>query len=232
MIGRNILIILTIFLLSCIQKNKEQESELSLQKNNSPETELSIQKITNNDVKNKMDAKMEYDIFLNQLESILAGEQNYTSEEEYFRRLLFQVELNSSEQVTPQLLLNVFEKSLTSSEATKFNEDWNNLEEPELFPDFDSMSAQENFDFTKNTIRFFVADLRRLGDKVLKDPYRGYGITSSSGCRWFNYDIISVFNGWYSFYNDSVEINAENNSELVYLWSDISDILLFGKGYE
>ena len=175
---------------------------------------------------------MEYDIFLDKLDSILREKHNPIPEEEYFRRLLFQVELNSSEQVTPNLLLNIFKKSLTSIKSIKFNEDWNKLKEAEFFPDFKNMSAKDNLDFTKKTIQFFVADLRRLGDKVLKDPYRGYGVTSSSGCRWYNYDIYSIFNGWYSFCNDSNGISNENKSEYVYLWSDISDILLFGKGYE
>lgn len=175
---------------------------------------------------------MDYNTFLNKLDSILSGEYNYTSEEEYFRRLLFQVEINSNKKVTSLLLLNIFKESLTSSKVINFNNDWNNLNEPELFPDFESMSTKENLEFTKETIRFFIADLRRLGDKVLKDPHRGLGVTSSSGCRWYNYDISTIFNGWYSFYYDAAEIATEIATETVYSWSDISDILMFGKGYE
>lgn len=175
---------------------------------------------------------MDYDDFLEELKTIVQGVAEYTiPEEEYFRKLLFQVALNSGKKVTAALLLTIFKTSFTS-ESVQFDRSWNSIEEPALFTDAAQMSSKEELEFTKNTLRFFIADLRRLGDKALKDPHRGLGLTSSSGTRWYNFDITSIVYGWDSFCNDSSGNSSENTNEYIYSWCDISDILLFGKGYE
>jgi hypothetical protein len=175
---------------------------------------------------------MKYDDFLEELKTIVKGVDEYNiPEEEYFRKLLFQVELNSTKKVTAELLLTIFKTSFTS-ESIQFHISWNSIEEPALFADYENMSIDEELEFTKNTLRFFISDLRRLGAKVLKDPHRGLGLTSSSGTRWYNFDITSIIYGWDGFCNDSSENSSENTDEYIYSWCDISDILLFGKGYE
>ncbi|MGH1384629.1 hypothetical protein [Kordia sp.] len=175
---------------------------------------------------------MKYDDFLEELKILVQGVDEYNiPEEEYFRKLLFQVELNAAKNVTANLLLAIFKESFTS-ESVQFDENWNSIEEPALFTDAAQMSNKEELEFTKNTLRFFISDLRRLGDKVLKDPHRGFGLTSSSGAKWYNFDITSIVYGWDSFCNDSSGTSAENSNECIYSWCDISDILVFGKGYE
>ncbi|WP_298514505.1 hypothetical protein [uncultured Kordia sp.] len=178
---------------------------------------------------------MKYDTFLERLETIVYAEDVTSIPiEEYYRKLLFQVELNATEKVTAKLLLHIFKMSFTS-EPIQFDNNWNNLVEIDFFVNYDDMSNEERLEFTKNLIRFFSADLRRLGEKVLKDPYRGLGISSSSGARWYNFDIAEVVSGWERFYKDSVSTaheTEENMEEENYFWTDIADILLTGKGYE
>ena len=178
---------------------------------------------------------MKYDDFLEELKIIVQGEyKNSIPEEEYYRKLLFQVELNATKNVTADLLLHVFKESFTS-EPIQFDKSWNNIIEMNFFINYDDMSTTERLAFTKNMIRFFIADLRRLGEKALKDPHRGFGLTSSSGTRWYNFDIAEVVFGWERFYSDGVsrtDETEESMEEEIYFWTDIADILLLGKGYE
>jgi len=175
---------------------------------------------------------MNYRDFLNELKSILHEQnKNITPEEEYYRKLLFQVELSSSKKPSAELILNIFKNSLISK-PVEFDISWYKLPEPELFPDFEKMSIEDELKFTKDTIKFFISDLRRLGNKVLQDSNRGLGITSSIGSRWYNYDIISIIYGYESFYDDNSSIAEESGDGNDYSWTEISSILLFGKAYE
>lgn len=175
---------------------------------------------------------MKYDDFLEELKILVQGVDEYNiPEEAYYRKLLFQVELNAAKNVTADLLLHIFKESF-SSKSVQFDENWNTIEEPPLFADDKDRSLEEELEFTKNTLRFFIADLRRLGVRALKDPHRGFGLTSSSGAKWYNFDITSIVYGWDSFCNDSSGTSAENSNECIYSWCDISDILVFGKSYE
>ncbi|GAA4276179.1 hypothetical protein [Aquimarina mytili] len=178
---------------------------------------------------------MKYNDFLNELKGIVQGQiENIVPEEEYYRKLLYQVELHSTEKPTAELLLKIFKDSL-DSEPVEFDTNWNNLTEPEPFPDFQKMSAEDELILTKNTIKFFVSDLRRLGTKVLQDPHRGLGVTSSIGSRWYNFDICSIVYAYDSFCEDSLVISSdveESNDNSDYSWGEISSILVFGKEYE
>ncbi len=178
---------------------------------------------------------MQYQDFIDKLESIFLGQHNnIIPEEKYFRKLLYQLELHSSEQPTATLILEIFENSL-HSEAVEFEDEWNKLSEPELFHEQDEASIEEELELAKNTIKFMIADLRRLGDKVLKDPHRGLGITSPKGASWYNFDICSIVYGYSGFCFDALETSGsvEEPDEIQsYSWNDISDILLIGKGYE
>ncbi|WP_420573212.1 hypothetical protein [Kordia sp.] len=170
---------------------------------------------------------------MEQLNAIVQGVHAHNiPEETYFRKLLFQVMLNTGNEVTATLLLDIFKKSFTS-EAIIFDEKWNRIEEPLPFQDTTMMNTNEAFEFTINTIQFLIADLRRLGNKVLNDPNRGFGVSSSVGTRWYNFDITAIVDGWNGFYATGSDISTKdttNTSE--YTWCDIADILLIGKGYE
>ena len=177
--------------------------------------------------------EMTFSDFLTRLYETIPHRGEYTnSSEEYFRQLLFQVELHSNRKVTGALLIKIFKNSFFS-ESVPFNEKWNDLKEPNI-PYSQKMSNHIQLEHLKNTIRFFIADLRRMGHKTLKNPYRGYGVTSPSGATWYSFNIGSIVNQFISFINDSSAntANTEESKVVVFYWTDISQILLIGKGYE
>jgi hypothetical protein len=180
-----------------------------------------------------LEEEMSDKYFLTELTSIFSGEsENTIPEEEYFRKLLFQVELHSSYILTNELILKIFRNSLTSK-PTEFDITWNALEEPGFSSNSEKVASIDELENLKNTIKFFVSDLRRLGDEVLKNPHRGLGVRSSVGSQWYNFDICSIIYAYENFCYDSSNTDIEDsNNKNTYSWNDISNILLAGKEYE
>jgi len=175
---------------------------------------------------------MSHDQFLAELMDIFAEQYGKTiPEERYYRKLLSQLEKNSTETLSGKIILQIFRDSL-NAEPIDFDKRWNEISESTLLSKAENLPVEKELELAKNTVRFFVAELRQLGTSVLSDPHRGLGVTSRSGSRWYNFDITSVVAGYAEFCNDAMSVSVKTAKPVTFSWNEISDILLFGKGYE
>lgn len=169
--------------------------------------------------------------FTAQLQEIVCKEYDNLTTEEYLRKVLAQLQQHQNESPTYQLLLQIFEKALTT-EALAFDENWNKLKEPDFYEEEEAKNKDE-FAYTLEVIQFFVADLKRMENKELKDPNRGFGVTSPSGASWYNFTICEFASAFARFDEDAHQDEEHLDIDIADLsWDLIADILIIGKSYE
>jgi hypothetical protein len=173
---------------------------------------------------------MKYTEFRDKLESIVCNNVNAKPTEVYLRKLLGQLVQCQGLQPSPELFIDIFESSL-NAEPVEIEGNWYELKEPKLFSNLGEIERLgiDEFEYTINTIRFFVADLKRMEDKELKNPYKGYGVTSSSGARWYNFTMCGFVQASFQ------DLHERNDREMIdseLSWYYIASILIFGKMYE
>ncbi len=171
---------------------------------------------------------MEITEFIKSLKVIVCHHENAEPTEEYLRRLLVQIDRNKHKNLNSDLLLEIFEAALMTTPCP-FESSWNKIKEPEFYDDNDIQIMKiDPLKYVTDTIQFFVADLRRMEAKELKNPYRYYGVTSSSGARWYNFTMCSFVEA-NKGYNNGVayEMDTKNLS-----WDFIAVFFIIGKAYE
>lgn len=164
------------------------------------------------------------------MENLVCGNKEAEPTEEYLRKLLGQIMLNKGIKPTSELFLQLFESAL-NSKPIKITNDWFDIKEPGLFSNMEEIEKLNisDYDYTLDTIKFFVADLKRMEENELKDPMRGYGITSPSGARWYNFTMCSFIEAAFALLDESSDIEMDDE-ELP--WYYIASILIVGKIYE
>lgn len=173
---------------------------------------------------------MKYSEFRDRLESLVCGNRGAEPTEKYLRKLLGQLLLNKEKKPTSELFLQLFESAL-NSEPVEITDDWFNVKEPGLFSSVEEMKKLNinDFEYTLDTIKFFVADLQRMEEKELENPMRGYGVTSSSGARWYNFTMCGFVDASFALLDESNDKEMDN-ADLP--WYYIASILIVGKIYE
>lgn len=169
--------------------------------------------------------------FTAQLQEIVCKEYENLTTEEYLRRLLAQMQQYQNVPPTSQLLLQIFEEALIT-EPLAFDENWNKLKEPDFYEE-EVAGNKDEFAYTLEVIQFFVADLKRMKNKELKDPNRGNGVTSPSGASWYNFTICEFASAFARFDEDAHEDDEHLDIDIADMsWDLIADILIIGKSYE
>ena len=173
---------------------------------------------------------MKYSAFRDRLERLVCGNKEAEPTERYLRKLLSQLILNKDHKPTSELFLQLFESALSSNPVEMTN-DWFDIKEPGLFSSIEEMKKLNinDFEYTLNAIKFFVADLKRMEEKELKDPMSAYGVTSPSGARWYNFTMCGFVEASFALLEESNDTEM-NNDELA--WYYIASILIVGKIYE
>lgn len=175
----------------------------------------------------------------------------YTSSlKDYLRSLWCIIDRHKEEPVSYPLFVSMIADTF-STEPMPFNTQWL-LYEKDLYWDWND---EQGFYFTKvyrdehweinetnidpfhileHTLLYQIADLYRMSDHQLKDPYRYYGIDSPTGHTWYNFD---VFTYW-ECATRGMEDHLRSNRSLIKhrfntcTWATFALLLELGSDYE
>jgi len=164
-----------------------------------------------------------YDVDLNIfLLAILGFVENFNSEECSFRSVLEILEkgLKSPPIAFSKEWISVTKPPDDGRMARKFTN-------PEIFdPEPNQNSNRGGMTYTIEVMKFQCAEFERMRDNALKDEYRYFGVTSSSGHRWYNFSAYSVL-------ECGARCMIDNGDQFEKLdWSFLGDLLEDGRVYE
>ncbi len=148
--------------------------------------------------------------------------------EEYLRSLLQAVQQHAGDPPTYRLFAQVLRDAFTAP-VLPFDPAWLVVTDPpEFLFQFDSerIPPEDPFAALQTMLRYQIADLHRLQEAgKLDDPYRYYGIASSTGHTWYNFDP-------QTFLDCAVASGDSNPSTTDCSWEDLIVTLWLGQIYE
>jgi hypothetical protein len=167
-----------------------------------------------------------YDFEKSVTELIKRNEDNYKSTlEEYLRSILFQLDLKKYSKCSFDFIYEILEKAFQSDKA-EFNQEWLEYDKP-----VDMDSNEDGYSCLIKTVFFQIADLRRMKDSgQLNDENRFFGIVSSSGNSWYNFDVFTYLERGVSGLVDHFEIDTYSDDQID--WDVFIGLLELGRLYE
>ncbi len=160
--------------------------------------------------------------------------------EEYLLAMFKLIESNKAKELTFDLVLEIISKAFVS-EPADFKKDWLNCNlapdenrmskkftNPEISERIDKSNTSDlsPYDFTKEVLKFQIAELHKMRGKQLENEYRFFGVQSETGNSWYNFDPFG-----------NLECGArcmeDNDTDFSSLdWSFIGELLENGRIYE
>lgn len=128
------------------------------------------------------------------------------------------VEESKDETPSFDLFLNLIHSSLGSKESN-FNQEWLAILTP---PNEDML---DGYSYTLNAIRFQIAEMHKMEGKELLNPHKSFGIVSSTGNHWYNFDPFTNLECGASYF-----IDREEDVEVT--WKTLGELLEAGRIYE
>jgi hypothetical protein len=164
--------------------------------------------------------------------------------ETYLLALYALVESHEKQSLTDDLFLEIISSAFTS-EPCVFQEVWLNYDQlpynhkwwmrkvtnPEVKEHIDKTSYRDTIgiDFTKNVLKFQIAELHKMRNNQLKNELRYFGIKSETGHFWYNFNPFTNLECGVRCLID----HANNENELLELnWQTLGEILEDGRIYE
>jgi hypothetical protein len=160
--------------------------------------------------------------------------------EEYLLALLKQIELNKTEELTYDLVLELINRAFTSEPAA-FKDEWlscniapdenrisRKFTNPEVseFIDKANTSDLTPYNFTIEVLKFQIAELHKMRGKQLENEYRFLGIQSETGSYWYNFDpFVNLECGARCMEDNEMDLSALD-------WSFFGELLENGRIYE
>ncbi len=116
--------------------------------------------------------------------------------EEYLLALYKGVEAHKHLELTDELGLGLLMKAF-EEEPLRFPEAWLSciappdeylLPDPEDTHKADDLETIAPYEYTREVIKFQIADLHKMRGKQLENEFRYFGLSSETGKRWYNFD--------------------------------------------
>ena len=175
----------------------------------------------------------------------LSNEHTNRDLETYLLALYNLVESHQSEPLTPALLFQLLGEAF-SAPPIEFDAQWlsitaspdrNILSKKFTNPDVantidKSREAQtEGIDYTREVLRFQIAELHKMRGKQLDDDMRYFGIPSETGNYWYNFDPFTNLEcGARGILDNSDE--EDETAPFETNWDTLGDLLEMGRIYE
>jgi hypothetical protein len=157
-------------------------------------------------------------------QNILGLPASYPNQElELYLRALYSTILTKQEQ-EPSLALFalIFEEAFTNVPIA-FNENWLQMTEP---PDPAMYVNTSAINYIVAVLAFQIADLHKMKDKQLNDEFHYFGLQSTTGNDWYNFDPFTFLeSGVRSLIDHSEEIEPVG-------WRTLGEIIEMGRIYE